>query len=120
MSVSLQPQLVAVCPAMSSTSWPLIEATGSFCANVLAPGQEDLARRFAISGADKFAGVSWTSAPATGSPLITGSAAWIDCRIHSQIEAGDHWLVLGEVRELSVHQPGGALVFHGGAYHDLG
>jgi len=119
MSVSLEPPLVAVCPAKSSTSWPAIQAAGKFCANVLGEQQEELARHFAVSGGDKFAGVDWTPAPATGAPLLEGIAAWIDCRIYSQIEAGDHWLVLGEVLELSVHREGGALVFHGGAFRSL-
>jgi len=120
MSVSLKPPLVAVCPAKTSTSWPLIEATGSFCANVLAEEQEPLARAFAVSGSDKFAGVNWRPAPATGSPLLQDVAAWIDCRVHTRIEAGDHWLVLGEVLDLSVQRESGALVFHGGAYFGLG
>jgi 3-hydroxy-9,10-secoandrosta-1,3,5(10)-triene-9,17-dione monooxygenase reductase component len=119
MSVSLEPPLVAVCPAKTSSSWPKIEETGSFCANVLAEGQESLARRFAVSGGDKFAGVAWRPAPVTGSPLLDDVAAWLDCRIHKKIEAGDHWLVLGEVLDLSVQHEGGALVFHGGAYFGL-
>ena len=55
----------------------------------------------------------------TGAPILNDVAAWIDCRIYKQIEAGDHWLVLGEVMELSLHREGGALVFHGGQFHPL-
>ncbi len=119
MSVSLEPPLVAVSPAKTSSSWPAIEAEGSFCANVLAEGQQDLAQHFAVSGGDKFAGIGWEPAPATGAPILNDVAAWIDCRIYKQIEAGDHWLVLGEVLELSLHRDGGALVFHGGQFHPL-
>ncbi len=119
MSVSLVPPLVAVCVARTSTSWPAIEAAGVFCANVLAEGQEDLARRFAVSGGDKFAGIGWSAAPATGSPLLDDVAAWIDCRIYERYEAGDHWLVLGEVLELSGVRDGGALVFHSGSFRPL-
>jgi len=119
MSVSLEPPLVAVSPAKTSTSWPAIQAGGTFCANVLADGQVELAQRFAKSGGDKFAGLGWEPAPATGAAILDGVAAWIDCRIYSQIEAGDHWLVLGEVLELSLHCDGGALVFHGGQFHPL-
>ena len=85
MSVSLIPPLVAVSPAKASTSWPAIKAGGQFCANVLADGQESLARQFAASGGDKFAGVSWSPAPATGTPLLDGIAAWIDCRIYESL-----------------------------------
>jgi 3-hydroxy-9,10-secoandrosta-1,3,5(10)-triene-9,17-dione monooxygenase reductase component len=119
MSVSLVPPLVAVCVAKTSTSWPAIEAGGQFCANVLGEEQEELARRFARSGGDKFAGVDWSPAPATGAPLLNGVAAWIDCRIYERYEAGDHWLVLGEVLELSGLRDGGALVFHSGSFRPL-
>jgi flavin reductase (DIM6/NTAB) family NADH-FMN oxidoreductase RutF len=119
MSVSLEPPLVAVCPAKVSTSWPAIEASGRFCANVLGEGQEKLAERFATSGGDKFAGVRWSPAPSTGSPLLEGVAAWIDCRIYERYEAGDHWLVLGEVLELSGLRENGALVFHSGVIRPL-
>jgi len=119
MSVSLVPPLVAVCVAKTSTSWPAIEAGGLFCANVLAEGQEDLARRFAVSGGEKFAGIGWSPAPTTGSPLLDGVAAWIDCRIYERYEAGDHWLVLGEVMELSELGEGGSLVFLSGSFRPL-
>ena len=119
MSVSLEPPLVAVSPAKTSTSWPAIEAGGQFCANVLGEGQEDLAKCFAQTGGNKFEGVSWTPAPATGSPLLEGVAAWIDCRIYERYEAGDHWLVLGEVLELSGLRESGALVFHSGVIRPL-
>lgn len=119
MSVSLDPPLVAVCPAKTSTSWPAVAQTGSFCASVLTKEQEPLARHFARPGGDKFAGIGWHPAPATGSPRLDDVAAWIDCRIDQQISAGDHWLVLGEVLEMSTHRDAGALVFHGGAYFGL-
>ena len=119
MSVSLAPPLVAVCVSRTSTSWPAIEAGGVFCANVLADGQEELARRFAVSGGDKFSDVGWSPAPTTGSPLLHDVAAWIDCRIYERYEGGDHWLVLGEVMELSGLRDGGALVFHGGTFRPL-
>jgi 3-hydroxy-9,10-secoandrosta-1,3,5(10)-triene-9,17-dione monooxygenase reductase component len=119
MSVSLQPPLVAVCVSKTSTSWPGIEASGQFCANVLAEGQEEIAKRFAKSGGDKFAGVGWSASPATGSPLLDGVAAWIDCRIYERYEAGDHWLVLGEVLELWHLAESGALVFHSGVFRPL-
>ncbi len=122
MSVSLTPPLVAVAPQKSSTSWPQIEAGGWFCANVLCAGQEQLARRFATSaakGTDRFLGVPWTPAPVSGAPLLEGVSAWIDCRIRRRIDAGDHWLVLGEVLELNVVSESGVLVFHDGAFRPL-
>lgn len=119
MSLSLEPPLVAVAPAKTSTSWPLVEAGGTFCANVLAENQEAVARKFSASGTDKFEGIHWKPAPATGAPLLDGVAAWMECRIYERYDAGDHWLVLGEVLELSVAGQTGALLFHGGAFKQL-
>ncbi len=115
MSVSLEPPLIAVSPALSSTSWPAIRETGAFCVNVLAESQAELARRFAISGGDKFAGLEWRHGP-SGAPILEGSVAWIDCRIESEQVAGDHWLVLGAVVELDLGDPSDPLIFHRGAF----
>jgi flavin reductase (DIM6/NTAB) family NADH-FMN oxidoreductase RutF len=114
-SVSLEPPLVAFFPDRSSTSWPKIQAAGTFCVNVLGEHQEDVCRRFAMKGDDKFAGLGWTPA-GTGSPRIEGVIAWIDCDIDSVTDAGDHFCVIGAVRELAVGHDGGPLVFFRGGY----
>ena len=114
-SVSLDPPLVAFFAGKGSSSWPKIEAAGSFCVNILAETQEDLCRRFASKEEDKFAGLGWTTT-ASGSPLIGEVLAWIDCDIDSVTEAGDHWCVMGRVRDLGVGTDGGPLVFFRGGY----
>jgi len=114
-SVSLDPPLVAFFPDKGSSSWPKIEATGSFCVNILAEAQEDVCRRFASRDEDKFAGIGW-SAAGSGSPLLDGGLAWIDCDVESVSEAGDHFYVLGRVRELAVGHDGGPLLFFRGGY----
>lgn len=117
-SVSLDPPLVCVCPARSSVSWPLIRARGTFCANVLADDQEALGRVFATRGADKFQGVAWTPAPETGSPVLDGVLAWVDCRIEAEHDGGDHVIAMGRVIDLGLG-PGPArppLLFFRGGY----
>lgn len=116
-SVSLDPPLVAFFPGVTSSSWPKIEAAGSFCVNVLAADQEDVCRRFASKDDDKFAGLGWEPAP-SGSPRIGGALAWIDCAIESVIAAGDHYYVLGRVLDLGSADSadGGPLVFYRGGY----
>ena len=114
-SVSLDPPLVGFFPDRSSSSWPKIQEAGSFCVNILGEDQEDVCRRFAMKGDDKFAGLGWHPT-GTGSPLLDGVIAWIDCEIDQVVEAGDHYLVLGAVRELEVSHDGGPLVFFRGGY----
>jgi 3-hydroxy-9,10-secoandrosta-1,3,5(10)-triene-9,17-dione monooxygenase reductase component len=115
-SVSLDPPLVAFCAAKTSSSYPKIEDVGHFTVNVLAEDQEELCRVFASSGTDKFAGVGYKPSPNTGSPILDGILAWIDCEIDAVHEAGDHWIVIGAVRDLAVVHEGGPLVFFRGGY----
>ena len=115
-SVSLDPPLVAFLPDKSSSSFPKIRAAGSFCINVLAGDQEGICRAFAAKGAQKYAHVSWRAAPVTGSPVLDGAVAWIDCDIHDVIEAGDHYIVLGRVRDLAATGEQSPLLFFRGGY----
>lgn len=114
-SVSLDPPLVAFFPDRKSSSWPRIEKVGKFCVNVLAADQQDLCRRFATPGTDKFAGVTHRTS-ANGSPILDGVVAWIDCDLDVVHEAGDHFIVLGRVVALEVEGPGAPLLFLRGAY----
>jgi 3-hydroxy-9,10-secoandrosta-1,3,5(10)-triene-9,17-dione monooxygenase reductase component len=106
-SASLAPPLVAVSPSRTSRTWPKVRAAGAFCVNVLRREQAELCRGFAGSGADRFAGVRWRSAPQTGAPVIEQVLAWVECSIEAIHEAGDHYLVLARVLDLdaSVGEP---------------
>ena len=98
-SVSLDPPLIGFLPGFGSKSWPEIAAGGSFCVNVLGADQGELCWRFAKDTAGRFDAVDWTEAP-SGSPVLPGVIAWIDCSIEHVYEMGDHWFVLGRVEEL--------------------
>jgi flavin reductase (DIM6/NTAB) family NADH-FMN oxidoreductase RutF/DNA-binding IclR family transcriptional regulator len=114
-SVSLDPPLIAFFPDRGSTSWPKIESAGKFCVNILGAEQEDVCRRFASRAEDKFEGIECRDA-GSGSPIINGVVAWIDCDLESTTEAGDHYIVLGRVRELDVESPSLPLLFFQGGY----
>ncbi|MFF4254234.1 flavin reductase family protein [Streptomyces sp. NPDC001663] len=120
-SLSLDPPLVAFMVGRTSTTWPRIARAGVFCVNVLGAGQGELCRGFAVSGADKFAGVAYDTAPVSGSPRLAGAAAWIDCTIHAVHTGGDHLIVVGRVDALGAGDaPDGPLVFHRGRFAQLG
>jgi flavin reductase (DIM6/NTAB) family NADH-FMN oxidoreductase RutF/DNA-binding IclR family transcriptional regulator len=114
-SVSLDPPLVAFFPAKSSTSWPRIRNAGKFCVNILSAEQEELCRRFASRIEDKFEGIACRETE-SGSPIIAGVVAWIDCDLESVDEAGDHYIVLGRVRRLEIEEPSLPLLFFQGGY----
>jgi flavin reductase (DIM6/NTAB) family NADH-FMN oxidoreductase RutF/DNA-binding IclR family transcriptional regulator len=114
-SVSLDPPLVAFLPDRSSTSFPLIRDVGSFCINVLADDQEHVCRAFAARGGDKYGATGWHPA-GSGAPVLDGVVAWIDCDVEQVLEAGDHYIVLGRVRDLAVQNTTSPLLFFRGGY----
>jgi flavin reductase (DIM6/NTAB) family NADH-FMN oxidoreductase RutF len=113
-SLSLDPPLVLFCAAKRSSTWPKIEAAGHFCVNILSEDQETLCRQFASKTPDKFAGVGWKPGQ-TGAPILNDVLGWIDCRIDSVQDGGDHHIVVGRVLELE-SSSGRPLVFYRGGY----
>ncbi|MFE6619354.1 flavin reductase family protein [Streptomyces sp. NPDC057740] len=116
-ALSLDPPLVAFMVGRTSTTWPRIARAGVFCVNVLSAGQGELCRAFAVSGADKFAGVTYDAAPVSGAPRLAGALAWIDCTIHAVHTGGDHLIVVGRVDALGATDGDEApLLFHKGRF----
>lgn len=114
-SVSLEPPLVAFLPDKSSTSFPKIRFASAFCVNVLGADQQKLCRVFATKTADKFQDITWRPA-SSGAPILENVVAWIDCDLETIQEAGDHYFVIGRVRELAVEKGSLPLVFFRGGY----
>ena len=119
-SVSLDPPLVLFIPARTSRAWPLIHRAGRFCVNFLSDAQAELSNTMASRGVDKFQGVSWQPSEATGSPLFDGILGYVDCSIHAVHEAGDHYVVIGRVLDLSATDAEGPLLFYQGQYRTTG
>jgi 3-hydroxy-9,10-secoandrosta-1,3,5(10)-triene-9,17-dione monooxygenase reductase component len=114
-SLSLDPPMVSFSVSRTSSSRPRILAAGRFCVNVLAFDQHALCARFAARGVDRFLGVDWWRSPG-GSPVLDGSLAWIDCTVEAEYPAGDHTIVVGNVRALAVQREAAPLVYHRGAF----
>ena len=56
-------------------------------------------------GADRLDGIEWTQAE-NGSPVLEeGICAYIECKVLSRMEAGDHWLTYAQITGGSVVQP---------------
>jgi len=118
-SVSLDPPLVLVCMAHTSATWPAIRDSGHFAVNILGEHQEDTCRRFGAKTGDRFEGVGWDHGK-TGSPILHGAIAYLDCVIDAEHEAGDHMIVVGRVVDLGMPTEGGPLLFWRGGYARLG
>lgn len=117
-SVSLEPPLVSVCVAHTSTTWPELRDRPRIGVSVLGAHQEAASRRLSAKGVDRFAGTQWTSTDA-GAVHLAGASAWFDCEIERTIRAGDHDIVLLRVHDLGSDPDVTPLVFHGSVYRRL-
>ncbi len=100
-SVSTSPPLVSFSVMASSASYPKIRQAGRFVVNILSDEQAGISNQFARKGTDKWHTVEWQQSP-LGNPIIAGSLHWLDCEIHAEHTAGDHLIVIGEVKALSL------------------
>ena len=117
-SVSLAPPLLLVCIDKRAESYPAFERSGLFAINILGLGHQDLSRRFAVSGGDKFVDVSYRSGT-TGVPVLEGVLGVVECRVVAGHDAGDHTIYVGEVQHMEASQ-GDPLLFFRGKYRRLG
>lgn len=117
--VSLDPPLVSVCVARTSTTWPLLRESPRIGISVLGAHQEHVGRRLGARTGDRFAGVAWRST-ADGCVLVEGASAWYDCAIEQQVRSGDHDIVVFRVHDLDAASDVPPLVFHASAFRRLG
>ncbi|WP_042381030.1 flavin reductase family protein [Streptacidiphilus melanogenes] len=117
-SVSLDPPLVSVCVAHTSTTWPLLRDRARLGVSVLGAHQAEACRRLAARGGNRFAGLDWT-ATTDGAVLIDGASARFDCSVERLVRAGDHDIVLLRVHELDADHAIAPLVFHASRFHRL-
>ena len=110
-----EPPLVAFLPGKESGSWNEIREAGFFCVNVMGHDQLEVCGVMASRAEDKFADVDWSPA-SSGSPIIAGSVAYIDCEIEAVHDGGDHDIVIGRVLGLEVMDSKSPLVFFQGSY----
>jgi len=119
--VSLEPPLVLVCIDKTSNTLPALRESGGFTVNFLAGGREHLAVLYASKAEEKFNDIAWRlpELPEGGPILHEDSAAYAVCVTRQAIEAGDHWVFIGEVRDGAVIQGRLPLVYHRRAFIDL-
>lgn len=117
-SVSLIPPLLLVCIDKKAESYPCFDESGVFTVNVLAADQEALSRRFAVTGGDKFEGVSYRTG-ANGAPILDGALAYLECKVTQKIDGGDHTIYVGEIEQAETKE-GKPLLFFRGGYRELG
>jgi flavin reductase (DIM6/NTAB) family NADH-FMN oxidoreductase RutF len=113
-SVSIDPPLVLWSIDKSAHSYQVFNTATHFAVNILAADQIDLSNRFARKGEDKFSGVEWDEG-AGKAPIIRDCSATFQCKNYQQVDAGDHWILIGEVVEFD-DAGRSPLCFHQGSY----
>jgi flavin reductase (DIM6/NTAB) family NADH-FMN oxidoreductase RutF len=116
-SVSLEPPLVLVSIDLRNAILGHFISTSWFAINVLAEHQEDLSRRFSSAAENRFVEVEW-HAGHSGVPLLDGVLARLECSVTQTFEAGDHTVLIGEVRS-AWHREGKPLVYFDSGYREL-
>jgi flavin reductase (DIM6/NTAB) family NADH-FMN oxidoreductase RutF len=117
-SLSLDPVLVLVCFDNAARTLPEVERAGRFGVNVLAAGQEHLARRFASKEDTKFADVPHSVHD--GIPVLDGTIAWVGCDLERFVPAGDHTIGIGAVHAAELGAEGREpLIWFRGEYTSL-
>lgn len=113
-SVSLDPPLVLVCLANSSSNFAAFTSCRGFAVNILSEEQKDVSNTFARPVEDRFATVGWRDGP-NGAPVIDGVSAWFDCSMFNRVDAGDHIILVGKVEGFEAN-PVPGLGYARGAY----
>jgi flavin reductase (DIM6/NTAB) family NADH-FMN oxidoreductase RutF len=97
-SVSLEPPLVLMSISKGSALHDLFKGAETYAINFLADDQKSVSDRFAgrTTAKDRFEGIKFAKG-VTGSPLIDGVRAVIECNAWKTYDGGDHSILVGEV-----------------------
>ncbi len=116
-SLSLNPPLALICVDKTVQCYSCFEESRIFAVNVLSEDQEEISRRFATKGIEKFTGIKWHKGR-HGVALLDGAMGHIECKVVHSYEGGDHTIYVGEIvsAAASGERP---LVFFKGKYRRL-
>jgi len=122
-SVSLDPMLVLVCVDQRARTHAHLHAKKRFGVNILAEGQRAISEYYARptrshDRAAEEAGAAFERT-ALGTPVLRGALAYLECRLHTAQDAGDHTIFIAEVEEVVVNE-GKPLLFFESKYRKIG
>lgn len=122
-SVSLDPMLVLVCVDQRAATHAHLHSKKQFGINVLCQDQRAISEYYARptrthAQAEQEAGARFDRT-ALGTPMLRGALAYLECRLHSAQDAGDHTIFIAEVED-AVMREGQPLIFFRGKYRRVG
>jgi flavin reductase (DIM6/NTAB) family NADH-FMN oxidoreductase RutF len=101
MALSLEPPLILVSLDRGSRTAAAIADVRAFVVHFVNEATAHLARRFACSGADKFAGLR-RGTTKSGVPTLLDCDIRLSCSLHAQHCGGDHLMFVGHVDEADI------------------
>lgn len=116
--VSIDPPLVSICVQNCSATWPKLRGLERLGLSVLAEDHDGICISLSRKTGDRFAGVAWSSFP-RGGVFVHGASAWLECRVDTEVQAGDHTIVVLEVCALGASPERSPLVFHRSRFRRL-
>jgi flavin reductase (DIM6/NTAB) family NADH-FMN oxidoreductase RutF len=122
-SVSLDPLLVLVCVDHRAQTHTHLHARKRFGVNVLAENQRAVSEYYALPSptlghAEGEAGAGFDRTQ-HGTPVLHGALAYLECRLHTAQDAGDHTIFIAEVEDVVVRE-GNPLLYFRGEYRKIG
>jgi flavin reductase len=122
-SVSLDPLLVLVCVDQKAKTHAHLHARKRFGINVLSENQRKISEHYALAERDPARAESETGArfdfTRHGTPVLHGALAYLECRLQTAQDAGDHTIFIAEVEDVVVRD-GRPLLYFGSMYHVIG
>jgi flavin reductase (DIM6/NTAB) family NADH-FMN oxidoreductase RutF len=117
----VDPPLVGVSIGHQASCYELVRGAGAFGINLLGAAQADLAARFAAGYPPvvHWEGVETRTGPHRVAPLVAQAAGWLECRVVSSAEVGDHTFFVAEVVSAEQGPESGGLVYRDRAYHGV-
>lgn len=120
-SVSLDPPLVLVCVNQKAQTHARMNTKKRFGVNVLASSQEAISEYYALQIPDhthaERAGARFDRTT-HGTPVLHGALAYLECKLHSSLDAGDHTVFIAEVENVILRE-GEPLLFFRGDYRRI-
>jgi len=95
-SLSLRPPLALVCIDKTVQCYFCFEESKVFSVNVLGEGQEEVSRRFATKGVEKFDGIP-CHLGSNGVTLLDDAITHLECKVVNSFDGGDHTIYIGEI-----------------------
>ena len=115
-SISLDPPLVGLAIGRDAQGHELVREAGGFTLSLLASGQEALAQHFARSVPPIAQWNGIETRDGSRGPLLEGAAAWLECAIRAEHDAGDHTYFVAEVERIELGDATRGVLYVGGTY----